>query len=297
MEIQPVKPKKILFVVNPISGHGKQNQLREWIDQEFEPSRFDVTVTDTTEPGHATELTRAAIEQGYDLVVAVGGDGTVNEVGQALVGSNVMMGIIPSGSGNGLARHLKIPLHFKKAVDLIIKGKSKRIDTATINGKVFLNIAGIGYDAYVARKFAKAGTRGFRTYFRIVTQEYPMYRPRKYKIEIDGKTIIRRALSVSFANSNQFGNNTSIDPEASLVDGLIDVCIVTRIPLLYLPFYAPLLFIKTFHKTQYIEIIRAKSAIVYRKKGKSIHFDGDPYKMGDTLEMKVNPLSLNIIVP
>jgi diacylglycerol kinase family enzyme len=207
------------------------------------------------------------------------------------------LGIIPTGSGNGLARHLKIPFSFEKAIDVINHCKIRKIDTATINGQIFLSIAGVGYDAFVAKKFASAPKRGFFTYFRIVSNEYPQYQPKKYILEIDGKIIRRKALSITFANSNQFGNNTSIDPQAKLDDGLIDVCIVRRIPLWLVPFYVPMLFFKTFHKTHYIEIIRAKKAIVTRKKGKTIHLDGDPLKTGKVLEMKVNPLSLNIIVP
>ena len=296
--IEPTQPlKKILFIINPISGQRKKKEIEKWIGTELDKTQFDPVVVHTTSPGHATELSQKAVVDGVDVVVAVGGDGTVNEIGQALIGSSVSLAIIPTGSGNGLARHLKIPFNFKKALGVINQGKIKKIDTATINNKVFLSIAGIGYDAYVARKFAKAGTRGFNTYFRIVSGEYPMYRPRKYKIEIDGKTITRRALVVTFANSNQFGNNASIDPGASLDDGYIDVCIVRRIPLLLVPFYAPMLFMKTFQKTQFIEILKAKTVTITRKKGRAIHFDGDPFTMGKKLEMKINPLSLQVLVP
>ena len=289
--------KKILFIVNPISGKQKQKGIQDIIDKWIDKGKFICSVTFTEKGGDAVEFTKKAVTDGFDIVVAVGGDGTVNEVGQVLVNTPVAMGIIATGSGNGLARHLKIPFNFKKAIEVINNGNVREIDTATVNDKVFLSIAGVGYDAYVARKFAKAGTRGFITYFRIVSREYPMYRPRKYEIKIDGTRIIRRAMFITFANSSQFGNNTSIDPQASLDDGLIDICIVRRIPLLLLPFYVPFLFTKTFHKTHYIEIIKAKNVTITRKKGKAIHFDGDPFKMGKKLEMKINPLSLKIIVP
>jgi YegS/Rv2252/BmrU family lipid kinase len=292
------KPKrKILYIINPISGIGKQKNIEELIRDNTDASSFEYKVKFTTGPGHATELTKEALAAGVDVVVAIGGDGTVNEIGQALVGTSAALGIIPTGSGNGLARHLKIPFSFKKAIEVINRNKIRKIDTATINDQVFLSIAGVGYDAFVAKKFAAAPKRGFFTYFRIVSNEYSQYRPKKYVLEIDGRIINRRALSITFANSNQFGNNTSIDPNAKLDDGLIDVCIVRRIPLLLVPFYLPMLFTKTFHKTHYIEIIRAKKAVVTRKKGKNIHLDGDPTQTGKVLEMKVNPLSLNIIVP
>jgi len=289
--------KKILFIVNPISGLGKQKRIEKWIDEGLDKSKFNSSIVHTTHAGHATELSKKAVEEGVDIIVAVGGDGTVNEVGQTLIGSSTALGIIPTGSGNGLARHLKIPFNFKKAIEVINNGNVRKIDTATVNDKVFLSVAGIGYDAFVARKFSKAPKRGFVSYFRIVSSEYSTYKPKKYELEIDGKKITRRALAVTFANSSQFGNNTSIDPKAKIDDGFIDVCIVRRIPLLLVPFYVPFLFTKTFHKTHYIEIIKAKEVKIQRKKGKNIHFDGEPFKMGKKLEMKINPLSMNIIVP
>ena len=291
------RKKVILFIINPISGIGKQKNIEELIKDNTDASSYVYQVKFTKGPGHGTELAKEAVASGVDVVVAIGGDGTVNEIGQALVGAGTALGIIPTGSGNGLARHLKIPFRFDKAIGVINRCKTRKIDTATINDQVFLSIAGVGYDAFVAKKFADASKRGFFTYFRIVSNEYSQYRPKKYILEVDGKIINRIALTITFANSNQFGNNTSIDPAAKLDDGLIDVCIVRRIPLLLLPFYVPLLFFKTFHKTHYIEIIRAKKAVVTRKKGKTIHLDGDPSRTGKVLEMKVNPLSLNIIIP
>jgi YegS/Rv2252/BmrU family lipid kinase len=293
---EKTRNKTALFIVNPISGIGKQKNIEELIKKYIDPL-FNCQVTFTEGPGHGTDLAKEAVAAGVDIVVAVGGDGTVNEIGKALVGSETALGIIPTGSGNGLARHLKIPFSFEKAINLINQCKIRKIDTATINDQVFLSIAGIGYDAFVAKKFATASRRGFFTYFRIVSNEYSQYRPKKYILQVDGKIIKRKALFITLANSNQFGNNTSIDPQAKLDDGLIDVCVVRRIPLLLVPFYVPMLFTRTFHKTHYIEIIRAKQAVITRKKGKTIHLDGDPSRMGKVLEMKVNPLSLNIIVP
>lgn len=294
---EPNRKRVILFIINPISGIGKQKNIEELIRDNIDASSYEYQVKFTKGPGHGTELAKEAVASGVDIVVAIGGDGTVNEIGQALVGSSTALGIIPTGSGNGLARHLKIPFQFKRAIEVINRCKIRKIDTATINDQVFLSIAGVGYDAFVAKKFADAPKRGFFTYFRIVSNEYSQYRPRKYILEVDGRIIKRRALSITFANSNQFGNNTSIDPNAKLDDGLIDVCVVRRVPLWLVPLYVPALFFKTFHKTQYMEIIRAKKAVVTRKKGKTIHLDGDPLQTGKVLEMKVNPLSLNIIVP
>ena len=291
------KKKTVLFIINPISGIGKQKNIEDLIRTHTDTAVYDYQVKFTIGPGEGTWLAKQAVAEGVNVVVAVGGDGTVNEIGQVLVGSDTALGIIPTGSGNGLARHLKIPFQFEKAIEVINLCKIKKIDTATINDQTFLSIAGVGYDAFVAKKLANAARRGFFTYFRIVSNEYPKYEPKRYTLEVDGRIIKRKALSITFANSNQFGNNTSIAPNAQLDDGLIDVCIVRRIPLYLVPFYVPMLFTKTFHKTHYIEIIRAKQAVVTREKGKTIHLDGDPSRTGKVLEMKVNPLSLNIIIP
>ena len=290
-------PKRILFIINPISGIGKQKGVERLIGERIDKSRFIAEVAYTNAPGNATEISRKAAIDGIDIVVAVGGDGTVNETAAGLVGTNSALAILPAGSGNGLARHLKIPMNLKRAIDIIGHEKILKIDTATINDQLFVNVAGVGFDASVAKKFAMAGKRGFSTYFRITASSYKNYEPKQYTLIIDGKVIKRRALLVSFANSSQFGNNTSIDSAASVNDGFIDVCIVGKMPEWKTIFLAPLLFLRKFDRTRYVEIIRAKEVVLKRKKGKNIHLDGDPKIMGKELSMKINPLSLNVMVP
>ncbi len=289
--------KKILFLVNPISGAGKRKDIERLINLHLDKEKYDYRIMFTESPGHATEISKKAAEEGMEFVIAVGGDGTVNEIATGLVGTKTTLGIIPTGSGNGLSRHLKIPMNLKRAMEVINRGKIMKMDTATINDLVFVNVAGVGFDASVAKKFAKSGKRGFASYLKITTDSYKDYRPRKYTLVIDGVTIKRRALLVSFANSSQFGNNTSIDPGASVDDGFIDVCIVGKIPYWKTIFLAPLLFIKKFDQTRYVEIIRAREVKVKRKKGKGIHLDGDPMQIGKNFTMKINPLSLNVLIP
>ena len=289
--------QRILFIINPVAGTKKQHAIERILGEEIDRTRYGYQVVYTEFAGHATALSRQAAAEGVDIVVAVGGDGTVNETATGLIGTETAMGIIPVGSGNGLARHLGISMKVKKAVAVINQGQVSKIDTATLNDQVFVNLAGVGFDAYVARQFARSGKRGFSTYFRITANAYKRYKPHRYTLTIDGKVIQRRALLVSFANSNQFGNNASIDSKASLVDGYIDVCIVGKIPFWKTGLLAPLLFVKKFDQTRYVEIIRAKEAHIIWRKGKSIHVDGDPKKMGKELVMKINPLSLKMIVP
>ena len=289
--------KKILFIVNPISGKGKQRQIEALITRYLDHRLYDHTIQYTTGPGDATTIARQAASDRYDVVVAVGGDGTVNEVTAGLVGSETALAIIPAGSGNGLSRHLKIPLNGVRALEVINRLKTLKIDTATIDDNIFVNIAGIGFDATIAKKFGDAGTRGFATYFKVTTRSYLNYKPKKYILTIDGKKIKRRALMVTFANSSQFGNNASIDPGASVSDGYIDVCILRKIPFFKVPFLAPLLFMRKFDRTRYVEIIRAKEVVLRQKRKRVIHVDGDTRKAGKEFTMKIVPLSLNVVVP
>ena len=289
--------KKIIFIVNPISGIGKQKGIEMLISKHLDASVFDYSILYTEKPGHAAELSRDAVNRGIDAVIAVGGDGTVNETAQGLIGSKTALGIIPTGSGNGLSRHLKIPMDPAKAISILNNYKISSIDTATLNDNLFVSVAGVGFDARVAKEFAKSGKRGFRKYFNIATSAYTHYKPRKYTMVIDGEEITRKALMISFANSSQFGNNTSIDPSAKIDDGFIDVCIVSKVPYWKTLFLAPLLFMKRFDRTSYVEIIQAKEVELVRKKGKSGHVDGDPFVAGKNVHLKIQPLSLKVIIP
>ena len=206
------------------------------------------------------------------------------------------MGIIPSGSGNGLARHLGIPMETYKAIRNLNNGISKEIDTLKANEHTFLSIAGIGFDALVARKFAKQKLRGFFKYLFISVTEFFPYEPTIFILTADGNEIEREALFVSFANSNQFGYNTIISPEAKIDDGLIDICIVKKFPAWVSPFLAPMLFAKKIDQTPFVEIIRAKEIFIHRKH-KYMNLDGEPVKLKKKLHVQVVPKSLKIIVP
>jgi YegS/Rv2252/BmrU family lipid kinase len=289
--------KQILFIINPISGTGRQRGIEERIGALIDKERFTYSIVRTAGPGDATRLSSEAADRGVDYVVAIGGDGTVNETAAGLIGKKTGLGIIPTGSGNGLSRHLKIPMNLGKAISIINQEKVVRIDTATLNDSLFVSVAGVGFDAFVARKFSRSPKRGFTTYFRITRDSYRTYRPKKYTLIIDGQTIVRRALLVSFANSNQWGNNTSINPHAVIDDGYIDVCIVQRVPFWKAMLVAPLLFMRRFDRTPYVEIIRAKEVQLTRKKGKTTHLDGESKKMGKALTMKILPGSLSVLVP
>src|SRR5690606_300534 len=168
----------------------------------------------------------SAVREGFDVVVAVGGDGTLNQVANGLKHSQTAMGIIPMGSGNGLARHLGIPLRTPQAIHHLNRMPARKMDTLLMNGKTFVNMAGTGFDAHIGHLFATAGSRGFRTYAQITIKELLNYKPQGYEIELDGKKLTEEAFLISFANGSQWGNNAIIAPHASVSDGLIDLSLM-----------------------------------------------------------------------
>ncbi len=289
--------KRIVFIVNPISGIRKKQNVPDDIDHYLDKEKYDAQILFTEYAGHAGPLARKAVADGADIIVAVGGDGSINEVSKELVYTKVTLGIIPLGSGNGLANFLNIPINVRKAIEILNNGNEMTIDTISVNDDYFVSIAGVGFDALVAKHFATQKRRGFMTYFRIVSNRYINYRPKKYILNCNNETITRRALFISFANSDQFGYNTSIAPDAKINDGLMDVCIVTKVPLLKIPYLTHMLFHKRVHESKYVELIKTDEIFVSRKKNRVVNIDGESKKLTKDLHFKMNHLSLKVIVP
>jgi len=291
--------EKILFIVNPISGHhdksGFPSIVEKWIDKD----KYDHTIQLTEYGGHATALTQQAIKDDYDIIVAVGGDGTINEVATNMIGARQTFAIVPYGSGNGLARHLHLPLKPKKVItEVINKGVKSKIDTVTMNGVPYISIAGVGFDAIIADYFAKDPNRGFKTYFKLITEKYFKFKPEKYHLILDDKEAIDcEPLFVSFANSNQFGFNAAVSPHASLNDGLIDVCIFKKPNLLAVPYVAERLMTQHIDKTHFVEIHKAGKIKVLREKEDIANIDGEAIMMPKDVLIEIKPLSLNILLP
>jgi YegS/Rv2252/BmrU family lipid kinase len=286
--------KKILFIINPISGVGKQKVVEKLIDEHLDKNLFDYRIVYTQHAKHAITIAKQATTDNYNIVVAVGGDGSVNETAKGLVNTNTAMAIIPTGSGNGLARHLEIPLNLVDAMKLINSGKEKQIDTIELNNETFVNVAGIGFDALIGHEFAKFGKRGFSSYVKIVFRELRRYKAQDYELCIDGKTIHRRAFLISFANGTQWGNNAHIAPLADVSDGVMDIAILKSFNLVSGAVIAGRLFGKTLHLSKHLEIIKAKEVKVTQT-ASIAHIDGEPIESGKELDIKVNPLSLKVI--
>jgi len=255
---KPSEKIKAVFIVNPFSGLGHQKKIVQLLEKHLDSEKFDHQVSFTERPHHGTDICKNSVNNGADIIIAVGGDGSVNEIARPLAFTDIPLGIIPSGSGNGLARHLKIPTETIKAIKVLNNFSIKKIDTAEVNNRFFVSIAGVGFDAFVAKKFAEHKRRGFYTYAQIAIGEYFNYKPKTFTLRIDGKKVKRKALFISFANSDQFGYNTSISPHAKIDDGLIDICIMKKVPWWKTGFLAPLLFSKRIDKSKYLEIIRAE---------------------------------------
>ncbi len=291
-----MKAKRTLIIINPISGTRNKDFVVNLIDRHLSQEEFDYGIVYTEGPGHATELAKAAADDGFDLVIAAGGDGTVHETAVGLIHSHTALGIIPVGSGNGLGRHLHIPTHVAKAIKLLSDCASTKIDVCTANGHPFFNVAGVGYDAKIARKFAKLPTRGFKSYISSVLKEWRSYKPKKYKLITNDLEIKKRAFLISIANGSQFGNNAWIAPNAKLNDGLMDICILKEFNVLAVPMLAYQLFNKAIDESAYTESLKTDSLII-KQKSKRAHLDGEPYKLGKTIEFKVLPKALNIFAP
>ncbi len=276
---------------------GQQRLLQKFVPKLLDKSRFDFQLLVTKAPGHATELAAKAVQENYDIVVVSGGDGSVNEVARALQNTNVPMAIIPTGSGNGLARHLKIPLNVEKAIKLLNTGKPKQIDVGTLNDRIFVNMAGTGFDAFVADAFSRYGKRGFWSYIKVTLKNLAKYKAQTVKLIIDGKVIERKVFSLSIANSKQFGNDAIIAHQAEVDDGILDVSVVNEFPGRMFPVLILRMFLGTLHKSGYYEGYRTNSFSLETTDGVATHLDGDPYFFSSKLNIGIKPLSLKIIVP
>lgn len=285
--------KKIHFIINPNSGRRRPIPIIHHLEKGM-PNTIEWTSRLTQRVGHATELTVEAIHSGADAVVAVGGDGTVNEVGKALIGTSTALGIIPSGSGNGFARHLQIPISDKAAIRRIARFKTLTIDTATINGRAFLATAGLGFDAEVGRRFSEFDRRGLPSYLRASAATFFNFKPREYYLIIDGQEYQSEAFLINFANAGQYGNNAWIAPSASLTDGLLNVCILKKFPRHYAPDIIFRIFNKQIESSKYYEQFLARNITV--KNAEQFHVDGEPLTGEAELKIEIIPHSLSVII-
>ncbi|PXY46215.1 diacylglycerol/lipid kinase family protein [Flavobacterium hydrophilum] len=219
----------IHFIINPISGSGKHNLSASYILNQFPKEKYQIQVDYTKQKKHALELTKTAIAKKPDYIIACGGDGTINEVASCLVGTSIKLGIIPVGSGNGLASNLKIPRNFDKAIAVIKKGHSTAIDVGQLNHKYFFSNMGIGIDALIIKKYERAGKRTLPAYIKASLSASLQFKPQKTFISFNNQIIETDPLILFISNSNEMGYNMSLTPKASLHDGLLDMIIIPEL--------------------------------------------------------------------
>lgn len=287
------------FIFNPRSGHNARNPwLLEHTRAFIAEHRLDAAVVPTERPRHATELARRALDEGCGLIVAIGGDGTMNEVAAALVGSGATLGLIPCGSGNGLGRHLGIPGPGKGAFRALLSGRSRAIDTGVIDGHPFFNAAGLGFDAVLSQRFNSLEKRGLRSYVPATLRTLRGYKPDTYSIASPGRAPVKvRGFIASVANSDQYGNDCFIAPGARVDDGLLDLTVLPGLTVLNTLPLAVRLFTKRIDGARGVERLRAERFAITRSNAGPIHTDGEVREAGAEVEIAVRPASLRIAVP
>lgn len=294
------KLKKIVFIYNPISGISGKKMIVSQIESRLDKNLFSYIIRKTEYAGHATVLAQEAVDEGVDVVCAIGGDGTVNEVGRALINTKTALAIIPSGSGNGLARHLHIPLDPISAIELINECTIRKMDYGIINLHPFFCTCGVGFDAFISEKFAKSKVRGPITYIENVLRNGLNYNPETYDIDMVSETeehIVQKAFLIACGNASQYGNNFYITPQASVRDGLLDVTIIRPFTLIDVPQMAIHMMGGTLDDDSHMSTYRCKSLSIYRQQPGVIHYDGDPAEAASEIEIAIVPKGLLCVCP
>ncbi|MFT4062275.1 MAG: diacylglycerol kinase family lipid kinase [Edaphocola sp.] len=288
--------EKILFIINPRSGVDRAKALQSAIAQHLDATKFDPTIAYTEYPKHGTALAADAVSKGYAVVVAVGGDGSVNDIVAGLQGSNVALGIVPKGSGNGLARSLAIPLDAVAAIKKINAGNRVKIDLGRANGHLFTSNAGVGFDALVAKKFAKSKRRGMAAYSWIVTKYLWRYKEWDWSVNIDGTELQRQAFILTVANAEQFGYNFKIAPVADLQDGLFDVVIIKKYPKIIGAAIAMRAFAGTLLNSRYVEHYKGRAITISHPQLSQMQIDGDVVPCSEQVVIEMLPAALTVLL-
>lgn len=293
---QIMEKKSIVFIMNPISGTASKAGVPDLIKENLDQEKFEYEIRMTEYAGHASEIAKEAMNNGIDIVVAVGGDGTVNEVARAIVHSNTALGIIPCGSGNGLARHLLLPMNAKKAIEIINACDIHDFDYGIINEHPFFCTCGMGFDAFVSKKFADSGKRGPISYAEQILKEGLSYKPQTYTIKDENGATTYNAWLISCANASQYGNNAYIAPQASMSDGWLDIIIMEPFDMIEAPEVWLEMFNKTLDKNPNIKTFRSKNIHVHRDEPGVIHYDGDPVMAGTDIDVEIVEKGIKVLI-
>jgi YegS/Rv2252/BmrU family lipid kinase len=285
---------KTLFLVNARSGANRRRDLSALIHEVWE---FEHEILACGSIDELDDVIGSAAGNGVRVIYAVGGDGTVHEIAKRMVNRDLALAILPTGSGNGLARHLSLPIEPRASLRACCPLRIETIDTATVNGSAFVSTMGVGFDAWVADAFANEGTRGWRTYMRVGMRGFRRYAPEEYVLTIDGETVRKRAIVIAIANASQYGNNARIAPLASLQDGILDVTIIEHASIFRMPILAARLFAGNLHRGHGVSTFRGRNITISRAASGPAHLDGEPLSMPESLSIAIVPRSLRVVVP
>lgn len=286
-----------VVIVNPIAGVGFKIRLESTLRKAFEKTPHEFFITYTKRSGHAGELVRLALQMGAYAVIAVGGDGTINEIASEVSKTSLKMGILPMGSGNGLARSLGIPMSTPKALDLILQDSLRIIDCGLANLRPFFCTFGVGFDAEVTKKYEDLHFRGIMSYVLSSLDTYIKYKPVLYRITIENETFEQSAFLIACANADQYGNNAYIAPDAEVDDGLLDLVIVRNVSLTESPIFALQLFTKRISQNTSIDVYRASKFVIERSSPGAAHIDGESVMMDSRIELGVQEKCLSVFAP
>jgi len=289
--------KHLVFIINPRSGVDRQKAIQQAIADTLDHSVYSYEIQHTEYAQHGTELARSAAQKGAFAVVAVGGDGSVNDIVKGLLGTDTKLAIIPKGSGNGMARTMQIPINEVEALKVINTGNTIAMDVAFANGQPFISNAGVAFDALISKKFSKSLRRGLTVYSWLVTRHMWTYKEWDWQIVIDGKEHREKAFIINVANGRQFGYNFKIAPTASWTDGLLDVVIVRKFPKVLGGLLALRLRKGTILKSPFVKHFLAKEITVSHPQLRLMQTDGDAHPSDNTVHFKVQAAALQVLVP
>ena len=287
--------KEIVFIINPFSGTSKKKNFQKTVEEKLDLSKYRPSFKYTEYPGHGTEISREAVEQKKDIVVAVGGDGTINEIARPLIHSHTTLAIIPAGSGNGFSRHLNIPMNVGRAIEIINAEEVWNIDTCTVNGTFYINVAGLGFDAKIAYLTKNNNQRGFFPYFQATMQESFSYDLADLVIKADDQVVTGRYIAAIVANASRYGYQFTVAPKAKITDGIVDVILIKEAPV-YRYFISAYRFLnKTIHKSRLVDTIQAREVSIKSKRPTYMHIDGEVQEPGTEFNFQIQPASLRVI--
>lgn len=292
-----MRKNKVCLIINPVSGTESKKNIPEEVAAAIDQTESDVIIRVTGYPGHATEIARDAVKEKFAYVLTAGGDGTVNEVAKELINTDTVLGILPFGSGNGLARDLNIPLDLEKSIRIVLDGNIRTIDYGTANEHIFFCTCGVGFDAFISDKFAEERKRGPLGYVRNIVEGAIDFKSEEYEITHDGGAIKERAFLLTCANASQYGNEVYIAPGADMEDGKMNVSILKPLNANEIPQTTLQLFTRNIDKNSKMISLLTSNLTIKRSKPGVLHVDGEPIEAGKEINVKIFHRGLKVFAP